>query len=88
METQSYNYYDKAFVSTSTDPGVAEMFAMANDDDGIFAIIKVKQGTSVANIGAIDNFEKEILLGRGHSFEITKAWEEDGMKCIELEVGD
>lgn len=42
MEIQSFKYSDDAFVSTSTNPGVAEMFAMAHDD-GIFAIIKVKR---------------------------------------------
>lgn len=64
------------------------MFAMVHDDAGIFAVIKAKKGTNVANIGAIDPTESEILLGRGHTYKITKAWIEDGMKHVEMEVLD
>ena len=88
LRTQSFKFTDAAYVSTSTKETVAEMFTMAHDADGIFAIVKVPKGISVANVGEISSLidEGEILLGRGHSYKITKAWEENGMKHIIMEV--
>jgi len=62
MKLHSFKFSDKAYVSTTTNPGVAEMFAMAHDE-GVFATIKVKKGTSIANIGALDDMENGILFG-------------------------
>lgn len=83
-----YIFQDGAYISTSTDPSKAEMFAMLNEDDGIFAYVKVKN-VDGANIGAMKMStidESEILLERGLTCKITKAWEETGMKYVEMEV--
>jgi hypothetical protein len=80
-------YKDKAFVSTSLEKGTAFDFVEQFDDgEGIVAVIKAKEGTNCANISAINDFEKEILLGRDHTYKITKAWVEDGLKHIEVKV--
>jgi peptidoglycan hydrolase-like protein with peptidoglycan-binding domain len=88
VRTQNFRFTDDAFVSTSTKESVAEMFAMGQGDEGIFATVKTKAGTNVAFMNTISDLvdEGEILLGRGHVFKITKAWEEDGMKYIIMEV--
>ena len=88
VKGNEYTFEDGAYISTSTKPSTAEMFAMLNEDDGIFAYIKVKN-VDGANIGAMKMStvdESEILLERGLTCTITKAWEEDGMKYVEIEV--
>lgn len=88
VKGNEYTFEDGAYISTSTKPSTAEMFSMLNEEDGIFAYIKVKN-VDGANVGAMNMStvdESEILLERGMTCTITKAWEEDGMKYVEMEV--
>lgn len=67
-------------------PSVADNFAMLYDEDGIFAYMKVSN-TNGANINAISSIdEAEVLLERGLTYKITKAWEEYGYKYVIMEV--
>nr|WP_291673197.1 ADP-ribosyltransferase [Clostridium sp.] len=86
IKNQEYTFRDKGYVSTSLKPSVADNFAMLNDEDGIFAYIKVSNSNG-ANINAIGSIgEAEILLERGLKYTITKAWEENGYKYVIMEV--
>lgn len=86
LQNQKYKFIDDGYVSTSMKPSVADNFAMLNDEDGIFAYVKVSN-TNGANINAISSIdEAEILLERGLTYKITKAWEEDGYKYVIMEV--
>ncbi|MGG7178256.1 ADP-ribosyltransferase [Clostridium paraputrificum] len=86
LNGKQFEFIDDGYVSTSMKPSVADNFAMLNDEDGIFAYVKVSN-TNGANINAISSIdEAEILLERGLTYKITKAWEENGYKYVIMEV--
>mgnify|MGYP004620440749 CR=1 FL=1 len=83
---KEFEFTDDGYVSTSMKPSVADNFAMLYDEDGIFAYMKVPNinGANINAISFID--EAEVLLERGLTYKITKAWEEDGYKYVIMEV--
>ena len=88
LNGEQFQFTDEGYISISLNPSIADNFAMINGEDGIFAYVNVTNvnGANIDAIGSVD--EAEILLERGLTCKITKAWEKNGYKYVIMEVSE
>ena len=79
-DLEGHEFTDPGFVSTTTDPGTAEIF-------GSGATMRINAAAGVPSLDLEDlNDQREVVLGRGLRHRITKDQEIEGRRVLDVEI--